>query len=570
MEHDYVLTHAATLMSNQTKYSADELDMLKALSAGAKQQHEASTTPAPASPEPPKQQRTPLADIATDGTPTPLPCSEIETACHSFDAAQCIGSGGTATVYLAKAPERQLAVKLLKSGGDHQRNLARKEIALLAMCHHPHIQQCFGFCLEPKLCVVYPAICGGTVRDRIITSARGEQLLDNAPLVERTRSRLERIGIPQPSPPLAWHRRLCIVRDVASALLYLHAPDTASGKPSIFHSDLTSDNVLVTVDGRAIIHDMGYSRVYVKPSTGDADVKSLLARCGMSTLATELRLDSDEAKVHVGLAHGEEDGGADVVMLGCVLMELATSWAGPELTGPVDFDGKRIKSHRDACDAVQTVARSYPVPPSEDKKSGLMPLPGLDPDAQWPMEIARSTVPSLLRTLNSFQAFTKPTEVLLTAVKTIDAVFQKRDAAVLTLTFTKKSSGGRVSLMADGRKVTQQTPMKLRDDGPQRRSTSTSSSSNPASSTNEELSYKSEVDASLVIGESDEDVLQSFSCQVAELTLDTDKEKQWKQIGSDPKGLRLQVQFVRFRAGEGAKSGFGVTEIRATIPVEAR
>ena len=120
-----------------------------------------------------------------------------------------------------------------------------------------------------------------------------------------------------------------------------------------------------------------------------------------------------------------------------------------------------------------------------------------------------------------------------------------RDQGVLTLTFTKLS-GGKVSLTADGRKVTQQTQMKLRDDA----------------ANAEELAFKSEVEASLVCGVGEE--ARTFSCRVPELILDTEQDKQWKQIGSDTAGLRLQVKFVR--KSKGAKTGFAVNDIRATIP----
>lgn len=39
---------------------------------------------------------------------------------------------------------------------------------------------------------------------------------------------------------------------------------------------------------------------------------------------------------------------------------------------------------------------------------------------------------------------------------------------------------------------------------------------------------------------------------------------QWKQIGSDPTGLRLQVRFVKKVSGP--KTGFVVEQIRATVP----
>jgi hypothetical protein len=59
------------------------------------------------------------------------------------------------------------------------------------------------------------------------------------------------------------------------------------------------------------------------------------------------------------------------------------------------------------------------------------------------------------------------------------------------------------------------------------------------------------------------DDARSYCCKVDELTLDTAQEKQWKQIGSDPTGLRLQVRFVK---KAGPNGGFSVQDIRATVP----
>lgn len=42
------------------------------------------------------------------------------------------------------------------------------------------------------------------------------------------------------------------------------------------------------------------------------------------------------------------------------------------------------------------------------------------------------------------------------------------------------------------------------------------------------------------------------------------RQEQWKQIGSDPTSLRLQVRFVR--RTHGAKAGFAVEQVRATVP----
>lgn len=423
-------------MANKTKYSADELATLRALSSARLQQRNAaeplqSSLRTEQGQEQEQQQHgqeehasgSAFAALAAGRAPMPLALRDIEVACGGFRSEQHIGSGGTAVVYLAQTHGERYAVKLLRSDGSHERSIASKEVALLAMCHHPNVQRCLAFCLGPKLCIIYPALYG-TVRDRVITTTRGMQLLDRAQFVDDAKERLARLGVSQPSAPLPWHHRLRVVRDVSAALLYLHAADARTGKPSIIHSDLTSENVLLAEDGRAVLHDMGYSKLFVKAHAraGEADLSPVLVECGNGALAKQLRLDSEPLRVR--MAHGEDDGGADAMGVGFILMELATSWTGPELTGPVEYNGKRLKSHRASCEAVAQVAKGYPDAPEKDQRSGLMPLPGLDPDAQWPLEIAHSTVPSLLSALNSFQALTKPAEVLKGAVRTIDAAIR--------------------------------------------------------------------------------------------------------------------------------------------------
>lgn len=120
----------------------------------------------------------------------------------------------------------------------------------------------------------------------------------------------------------------------------------------------------------------------------------------------------------------------------------------------------------------------------------------------------------------------------------------KRETAVLTMNFTKLS-GDVVSLIAEGRNVSQQTQMALRKD-----------------SLNEEVAFKSEVTAEIVVGAGDAE--RKFGCKIDEMVLDKEQEKQWKQLGQDANGLRLQLKFVR--KSHGLKTGFCVADVRATVP----
>lgn len=123
----------------------------------------------------------------------------------------------------------------------------------------------------------------------------------------------------------------------------------------------------------------------------------------------------------------------------------------------------------------------------------------------------------------------------------------KREAAELKISFTAPS-GAVVQMVADGRNVTQQTQLALRREFH-----------------SEEVAFKTAVEAEMTIGTGDSK--RTFSCSTPEFVLDKEQEKQWKQLGQDPNGLRLQIKFVR--RDKGLKTVFCVSDIRATAPPAA-
>jgi len=123
----------------------------------------------------------------------------------------------------------------------------------------------------------------------------------------------------------------------------------------------------------------------------------------------------------------------------------------------------------------------------------------------------------------------------------------RRDAAVLTIEFTKLS-GGVVTFLADGRYLGDRTQMLLRKE---------------AAGAPKEVAYKTDVKAKLEIGVGEEQ--KTYECEIPELELDKDSDKpQWKQLGHDSTQLRLQVKFVR--KVDGLKTSFGIGDIRVTAP----
>mmetsp|Transcript_68002 Transcript_68002/g.164433 ORF Transcript_68002/g.164433 Transcript_68002/m.164433 type:complete len:303 (+) Transcript_68002:29-937(+) len=123
----------------------------------------------------------------------------------------------------------------------------------------------------------------------------------------------------------------------------------------------------------------------------------------------------------------------------------------------------------------------------------------------------------------------------------------RKDAAVLTIEFTKLS-GGVVTFLADGRYLGDRTQMLLRKETP---------------GAPKELAYKTDVKAELAIGVGEDQ--KTYLCEIPELELDKDSDKpQWKQLGHDSTQLRLQVKFVR--KVDGLKTTFGIGDIRVTAP----
>jgi len=125
---------------------------------------------------------------------------------------------------------------------------------------------------------------------------------------------------------------------------------------------------------------------------------------------------------------------------------------------------------------------------------------------------------------------------------------EKREACTLSLTFTSAADGRKLQLSADGKNVSSQTPMKLRDGGAAT-----------------EVPAESQLEAMMVCGAPPEE--RTYTARPQPLKLDAAKEKQWLQLGSDAAALRLQVKFLSCqRAG---KRVLTVGDIRATVPADA-
>ena len=100
-----------------------------------------------------------------------------------------------------------------------------KEVALLGRCTpHASLLPLLGYCLESSQqpCLVYPLCAGGTLEDRLLLTSAGF-------------GRLAALGWAELPVPLTWLLRLTILRDVARALVHLHAQ-----QPVLLHGDVAA------------------------------------------------------------------------------------------------------------------------------------------------------------------------------------------------------------------------------------------------------------------------------------------------------------------------------------------
>ena len=225
-----------------------------------------------------------------------------------------IGSGGSATVYLAQDLKhgRPAAVKVLDVDIASAVSVERflREIRFAARLHHPNILPLYDSGeAGGSLFYVMPFVAGESLRQRL---ERDKQLS----LGDAVR----------------------IAGEVAAALDYAHGQ-------GVVHRDIKPENILLD-DGRAVVADFGVARAIV--AAGDEK----LTRTGLA-VGTPGYMSPEQAT-----GSGHVDGRSDVYSLGCVTYEM--------LAGNQPFPGSTpqaiIARHlADPVPPLRTVRRSVPL-----------------------------------------------------------------------------------------------------------------------------------------------------------------------------------------------------------------
>ena len=144
-----------------------------------------------------------------------------------------LGSGTYGTVIELISAGEIVAGKVFKTSStiDHQvMNKLCGELSLLAQVHHPNIVQCKGVCFLKNQTM--PVLLMEVMMSSLHAYLLGSNLV------------------------LQYERKVSILHDVASGLVYLH-----SHIPAIIHRDLTAKNVLLDSELRAKIADFGNARI---------------------------------------------------------------------------------------------------------------------------------------------------------------------------------------------------------------------------------------------------------------------------------------------------------------------
>ncbi|KAL6894036.1 hypothetical protein ACP4OV_008134 [Aristida adscensionis] len=162
----------------------------------------------------------------------PLTYETVFRASGSFNASNCIGSGGFGATYKAEvAPGVLVAIKRLAIGRFQGIQQFQAEVKTLGRCRHPNLVTLIGYHLsDSEMFLIYNFLPGGNL-ERFIQ--------------ERTKR------------PIDWRMLHKIALDVARALAYLHD----NCVPRILHRDVKPSNILLDNEHNAYLSDFGLARL---------------------------------------------------------------------------------------------------------------------------------------------------------------------------------------------------------------------------------------------------------------------------------------------------------------------
>ncbi|GLT56245.1 hypothetical protein SLA2020_293040 [Shorea laevis] len=163
-------------------------------------------------------------------------------ATRGFKEKQLLGSGGFGKVYRGTLPSStaQIAVKRISHDSKQGMKQFVAEIVSMGRLRHRNLVQLLGYCRRKgELLLVYDYMPNGSLDTFLFSNGR---------------------------PLLTWSQRYRILRDVASALLYLHE----EWEQVVLHRDVKASNVLLDSNLNGRLGDFGLARLHdhgAKPET---------------------------------------------------------------------------------------------------------------------------------------------------------------------------------------------------------------------------------------------------------------------------------------------------------------
>jgi serine/threonine protein kinase len=146
-----------------------------------------------------------------------------------------LGTGTSAQVYKGRYKGKEVAIKILKSGGTDGKEMDAKQLRdfeneceIMSKARSPYILYFYGSCVEPQVCIVVEYCMRGSLYE-----VMSEETFN-----------------------LTWERSLRWAKELAMAINYLHKFD-----PPVFHRDLKSPNLLLDNDWTIKVCDFGASRL---------------------------------------------------------------------------------------------------------------------------------------------------------------------------------------------------------------------------------------------------------------------------------------------------------------------
>ncbi|KAK9158850.1 hypothetical protein Scep_005424 [Stephania cephalantha] len=193
---------------------------------------------------------------------------DLYRATKGFKESELLGSGGFGKVYkgLIQSTNTQVAIKRVSHNSKQGMKEFIAEIASLGRLSHRNMVHLLGYSrLKGELLLVYDYMPNGSL-DRFLYGTN--------------------------STKLKWDQRFRIIKNVASALLYLHQ----EWEQVVLHRDVKASNVLLDVNFNGRLGDFGLARLYDHGSNPDTThvagtvgyIAPELSRFGKATPMTDV------------------------------------------------------------------------------------------------------------------------------------------------------------------------------------------------------------------------------------------------------------------------------------------